>query len=431
MDVLAPLSSVSNVSASVPEVTDRSTHSTVTQALKASTVSVSDLSESGVKFISLSTSTLSSSYISNYISVSLSSNITERSSVIDGSPVMNQSSEVDSTDISTLVDYNVSSDIAGDTRMSNTQSFDHGSALKTSTVLSSDSDLIKSDSSIINVTLPIKSSSVYGQTSLVSLSSNVQSYTAFVVSSRTSLIRPVSSTPALTILSSSSSGPESTARSKFSAKTHLPSRATYTALDEMVSAEKESSIFSSAVLLPNDQYFETSFYSLLFSNETEDDSLDTSHALQTSDFADFILSSSERDILTFEQTHAVSTSQSSSTNIAFDKYPSSSTVSNTVRNGTAILATTDDSSDYNGTDGEVDVFETETVGNVFDANKGLFIFLIVFVALVVGLFLFGLIGTIYQHRMRTWHPRKAYEDAYADMVGILHYTITNFNICLF
>jgi len=58
----------------------------------------------------------------------------------------------------------------------------------------------------------------------------------------------------------------------------------------------------------------------------------------------------------------------------------------------------------------------------FKDNQGVYIFLIVFTVIVIGICMFGIIGTAYQQRMRTWRPRMAYEDAYANMVTIFLYT---------
>lgn len=56
--------------------------------------------------------------------------------------------------------------------------------------------------------------------------------------------------------------------------------------------------------------------------------------------------------------------------------------------------------------------------STFQENYGLFIFLIVAGVCIIGICLFGIIGSAYQQRMRTWNPRMAYEDAYADLVCI-------------
>ncbi|KAL4226472.1 hypothetical protein ACF0H5_014455 [Mactra antiquata] len=49
-------------------------------------------------------------------------------------------------------------------------------------------------------------------------------------------------------------------------------------------------------------------------------------------------------------------------------------------------------------------------------NFGLFVFIVVASGCLVAIFLFGIIGHMYRlRRLRTWTPRMAYQDAYADM----------------
>ncbi|WAR26582.1 hypothetical protein MAR_012286, partial [Mya arenaria] len=54
-------------------------------------------------------------------------------------------------------------------------------------------------------------------------------------------------------------------------------------------------------------------------------------------------------------------------------------------------------------------------GGVFHENFGLFVFLIVAGAICVALALFGIIGSSYQRRMRTWTPTTANQYAFANM----------------
>lgn len=58
------------------------------------------------------------------------------------------------------------------------------------------------------------------------------------------------------------------------------------------------------------------------------------------------------------------------------------------------------------------VEDAEEATGLFYENFGLFVFLIVAGAIVFGICVFGIIGFLYQRRLRTWDPSMAYQDAY-------------------
>ncbi|XP_053376820.1 serine-rich adhesin for platelets-like [Mercenaria mercenaria] len=61
------------------------------------------------------------------------------------------------------------------------------------------------------------------------------------------------------------------------------------------------------------------------------------------------------------------------------------------------------------------MYATKEKKSLFYENFGLFVFLIVAGAVIVGVCLFGIIGYRYQRRLRTWNPTMAYQDAYGDL----------------
>ena len=59
----------------------------------------------------------------------------------------------------------------------------------------------------------------------------------------------------------------------------------------------------------------------------------------------------------------------------------------------------------------------------FKRNTGLFIFIVIAGAAMLAICIFGIAGTIYQRRMRTWTPKINYKDVYPDMVILIFSSI--------